>query len=165
MTEFPSQKDYSNNLIFSNIRTLSISCSTSILEAQLYFFLLPNNRNGQKKKKNAVVQEEETPSGVSTSELFLISAFSFFCVKTRSSKRGAQLITGESTEHIHFILWIFLWSLLRSLVKKYVTFSTSNHIYPSILPLLRSPSCFVCPLVLRHLVTSLLNISYFGIHY
>lgn len=46
------------------------------------------------------------------------------------------------TEHIHFIIWVFLWPLLRSLVKTYVTFSASNHIYPSILPLLKLSQLF-----------------------
>lgn len=79
MTEFPSQRDYSNNLIFSNIRTPSISCSTSIMEAQLFFSLLPNKKNGQKKKKkNAASAGRGNTNGVktvATPEPFLISNF------------------------------------------------------------------------------------------
>lgn len=80
MTEFPSQRDYSNNLIFSNTRTPSISCSTSIMEAQLFFSLLPNKKNGQKKKKkkNAASAGRGNTNGVktvATSEPFLISNF------------------------------------------------------------------------------------------
>lgn len=66
MIELLSQRNYSNDLICFNIRTTSISCSTSILVALLFWFvLLCNNKNGQKKKKkNVGVLEEEKLTGV-----------------------------------------------------------------------------------------------------
>lgn len=63
VTEFPSQRDYSNNLIFSNIRTPSISCSTSIMEAQLFFFLYFLIRKMGRRRRMLLVLDEETPMG------------------------------------------------------------------------------------------------------
>lgn len=142
VTEFPSQRDYSNNLIFSNIRTPPISCSTCIMEAQLFFSLLPNKKNGQK-KKNAARAGWGNTNGVKTvasSEPFLIS--NFLPSVRKQEVLHEELSWSQCICHMHFIIGIFLWSLLCSLVRKYVTSSCSNPICPSILPLLKLPQLF-----------------------
>lgn len=107
-----------------------------------FFSLLPNKKNGQKKKKNAASAGRGNTNGVktvATSEPFLISNF---LPSVRKQVLNEELSWSQCIGHMHFIIGIFLWSLPRSLVRKYVTSSCCNHICPSILPLLKLPQLF-----------------------